>query len=160
MKSLLLVVALLFSTQSSQPPHQSRPPFAAVHGSFFALSVSDVEASARWYTQKLGLMIDKRDSAPGVKVAILSGNGLIVELIQQQDSVSLSSALPSLKSSVQVQGIFKAGLLVDDIDATFRELKARNVEIAFGMFPAKAETPYKNFAIRDNSGNLIQFFGQ
>jgi len=34
---------------------KSEPAFAGVQGAFFALSVTDVEASAKWYAEKLGL---------------------------------------------------------------------------------------------------------
>jgi hypothetical protein len=54
--------------------------------------------------------------------------------------------------------VFKAGLMVDDFDGVLARLKARGVEIAYGLFPAR---PNKraNMIIRDNAGNLIQFFG-
>jgi hypothetical protein len=38
-------------------------------------------------------------------------------------------------------------------------LKARNVQIAYGPYPAKADA-MGNFIIKDNAGNLIQFFGK
>jgi catechol 2,3-dioxygenase-like lactoylglutathione lyase family enzyme len=160
MKTALLLLALFFSGHSTQAPTRVQPPFSSVQGAFFALSVADIEASAKWYQEKLGLKVDKRDATPDASVCILSGNGLLVELIQQRNSLPLTKAAPTLKSSIDVHGIFKSGLIVDNIDAVFKELKARNVEIAFGMFPAKPDSPYKNFAIRDNSGNLIQFFGR
>jgi hypothetical protein len=39
------------------------------------------------------------------------------------------------------------------------QLKAQNVQIAFGPYPAKAEA-MSNFIIKDNAGYLIQFFGK
>ena len=157
---IVLLLAALVTTGFGQTPRQVQPPFSGVRGAFFAVSVADLEASTKWYSEKLGLMVDKRDSTPDASVAILSGNGLIVELIQHRAAVPLSKAAPALKSAIEVHGIFKTGVVVNDVDATFKELKARDVEIAFGPFPARPETPYKNFAIRDNSGNLIQFFGK
>jgi hypothetical protein len=42
---------------------------------------------------------------------------------------------------------------------TLAQLKARNVSIAYGPYPAKPNAP-TNFIIQDNVGNLIQFFGK
>ena len=46
-----------------------------------------------------------------------------------------------------------------DFDKTLAILKARNVPIAFGPFPARPNQR-ANVIIRDNAGNLMQFFGQ
>ena len=43
-------------------------------------------------------------------------------------------------------------MIVDDFEKTVAMLKARQVEIAFGPFP--------NVIVKDNAGNLIQFFGK
>jgi hypothetical protein len=59
----------------------------------------------------------------------------------------------------QIRGIFRAGVVVDDLDAAFQELEARKVDIAFRVFNDNA-LAYRTFAIRDNSGNMIQFFGK
>jgi hypothetical protein len=40
-----------------------------------------------------------------------------------------------------------------------KELGARKVDIAFRVFSDDA-LAYRTFAIRDNSGNMIQFFGK
>jgi hypothetical protein len=52
-----------------------------------------------------------------------------------------------------------AGVIVDDFDKTLAMLKARNVEIAMGPFPAKGNQR-ANIIVKDNAGNLIQFFGR
>ena len=51
------------------------------------------------------------------------------------------------------------GLVVENLNKTLAELKARNVQIAFGPYPTKAEA-MSNFIIKDNAGYLIQFFGK
>jgi hypothetical protein len=56
-----------------------------------------------------------------------------------------------------VLGLFKAGVVVDNWDGLVTGLKARGVPIAMGPFPATAEQR-ANLIIRDNNGNLIQFF--
>jgi hypothetical protein len=58
-----------------------------------------------------------------------------------------------------VHGIFKGGVFVAEYDKTLATLRARGVEISMGPFPARDGIP-ANFIVRDNAGNLIQFFGQ
>jgi hypothetical protein len=78
-------------------------------------------------------------------------------LIQHDDA--LSKAAAGSKGDALVHGMFKAGVIVDDFDRTLALLKERGVPIAFGPFPAHANQR-ANAIIRDNAGNLIQFFGK
>jgi len=94
----------------------------------------------------------------GAAVTVLEGGGLIVELLQRDDAVPLRQAAPGVDANYRVHGFFKAGVIVDDFDKTLATLKARAVEIAIGPFPATA-TQRANVIVRDNVGNLIQFFG-
>ena len=140
----------------------AKAPVTAVHGGYVALSVADLDASAKWYAETFDLAIVRnRSQSPDKKstATILSGNGLIVELIRHADAMPLRQAAPSLSRNFQIHGIFKSGVVVDDLDATFKELTARKVEMAFPIFTDEA-LAVRTFAIRDNSGNLIQFFGK
>ena len=122
-------------------------------GAFFALSVPDLEASRTWYEEKLGLRTTMRPPATnGISVAILEGGGLIVELIHNPRARSRVGA-----HSTELHGYFKAGIIIDDYDATLTRLRERGVTFAFGPFPAR-DGQRANFAISDNAGNLIQFF--
>jgi catechol 2,3-dioxygenase-like lactoylglutathione lyase family enzyme len=131
-------------------------------GAFFALSVADVQASARWYTEKLGLqavMNVPHQAETKSAVIVLRGGGLTVELVQHDDARPLRTAAPAAKGDpVFVHGIFKAGVVVRDFDATVAQLRSRGVEIAMGPWPARADQP-ANLIIKDNAGNLIQIFG-
>jgi hypothetical protein len=72
-----------------------------VKGAFFALSVADLDASANWYAEKCGLQAPKTKtlkSAVIVLVYNLAGRGLLVELIQSDEAMPLSKALPELRS--------------------------------------------------------------
>jgi hypothetical protein len=137
----------------TEPPTQPAPPFAGVKGAFFALSVAELEASAKWYAEKVGLAVEMRTKSGKTSVLVLSGNGLTVELLRHDDAADLG------KDALLAHGFIKAGLVVGNLDKTLAELKARNVPIAFGPYPAKPNAP-ANFIIRDNAGNLIQFFGK
>ena len=122
--------------------------------------MADVNASAEWYSEKLGLKIvmqpPKTDQST---VIVLEGGGLIVELIQLDDALPLSEVAPSIDNNMLVHGIVKVGVIVEDFNKTVEILKERNVSIAFGPFPATAEQR-ANLIIRANAGNLIQFFGK
>ncbi len=97
--------------------------------------------------------------ANGISVALLKGQGLTVELIHQDTGVSLQSIAPTITDRTLLHGIVKAGVIVDDLDATVAWLHDRNVPIAFGPFPATTEQP-ANLIIADNEGNLIQFIAR
>ncbi len=136
------------------------PSVIETTGSFFALSVADVDASAKWYSEKLGLKIVMQPpKANDARVILLEGEDLIVELIQHDDARDLKQVAPTIDNNILVHGIFKAGVVVQDIDKTLAFLKERNVPIAIGPFPKTAEQR-ANFIIRDNEGNLIQFIGK
>ena len=163
MKSVCLLLCLaipaLARAQSAQTVNQ--PAAVQVAGSFFALSVPDVETSSKWYADKLGLKVAMQmaKSKDGPAVRILVGGGLIVELIEVEKAVPLSKAAPAISATELVHGIFKAGVIVDDLDQVIALLKARDVAIFLGPFPAR-ENSMRNLIIRDNDGNLIQFFGR
>jgi catechol 2,3-dioxygenase-like lactoylglutathione lyase family enzyme len=140
-------------------PATDAAPVATAAGAFFALTVPDVDASARWYSEKLGLAVLMRDTGPDkTRVVVLEGGGLIVELIQRGTAGGDKSPAPA-PGDLPVRGFFKGGAIVADFDRTMATLKARGVEIAFGPFPARSNQR-ANVIIKDNAGNLIQFFGQ
>lgn len=136
------------------------PRAVAVNGAFFALSVPDLQASTQWYSEKLGLKI-VMDAVKNDKstVTVLEGDGLIVELIQNDDALPLSKVAPAAKSNVDVHGIFKAGVIVNDFEQALAMLQARHAEIVIGPFPAR-NGQRANAIVKDNAGNPIQFFGK
>ena len=158
---LRLVPYLAFPVLAHAQGGQSTaaPPFTAAKGAFFAVSVADIDASTRWYSEKLGLRVvmraPKQDKSA---VTVLEGGGLIVELLQRDDAQPLTKAAPGVSANYLVYGVFKAGIIVDDFDGTMAALKARGVEIVIGPFAAR-DKQRANAIVRDNSGNLIQIFG-
>ena len=91
---------------------------------------------------------------------VLAGGGLLVELIQTDEAMPGSNATSGVKAPQPIHGITKSGLIVDNFDETLALLRARNVPILMGPFPAHDSTGLKNFIIKDNGENLIQFFGK
>ena len=63
----------------------------------------------------------------------------------------------ALTHTTRVHDFFKAGIIVDDLDATLARLRERGVPIASGPFPAR-DGQRANATIRDNAGNFIQLF--
>jgi catechol 2,3-dioxygenase-like lactoylglutathione lyase family enzyme len=146
---------------SSEPTSAQAEPAFRTAGAFFAISVADMAASAKWYQDKFGLSIvmssPKQAGAPAGAMA-LEGGGLIVELVQHDSARALSQVAPALRSSYLVHGFFKGGVIVDDFDRAVATLRARGVEIAMGPFPRRGAMR-ANVIVRDNAGNLIQLFG-
>ena len=154
---VLLVVAI--PTHASINGQANGTPFTT-SGAFVAVSVADLSASTQWYRDKLGLhVVLEPPRTSDAAVAILEGGGLIVELLQHNGAQSLATAAPNVRENYRIHGIFKAGLIVDDFDRTISTLRSRGVQIAYGPFP-KSATQRANAIIRDNAGNLIQFFGK
>jgi catechol 2,3-dioxygenase-like lactoylglutathione lyase family enzyme len=152
MKSTAVAVGLVATLVSSASAQDHGPPFQSVGGAFFGLSVPAMEASIRWYSEKLGLSLTFR--LPGIpEVAVLEGGGLVVELVHDP------AAGPRVGRPDLVHGPFKVGFIVNDFASTLSELRNRGVEVAFGPFPP-SEQQRANVIIRDNSGNLIQIFGE
>lgn len=154
---LMLAVHLPAAGRFARP--DSTPVLAAT-GAFFALSVRDISASTKWYSEKLGLQIvmqaPKRDNA---LVTVLAGGGLTVELIQHDEAEPLSAAAPGRKGALFVHGFFKVGVVVANFGEALAALQARRIEIAVGPFPAREGQP-ANVIIKDNAGNLIQIVAQ
>jgi catechol 2,3-dioxygenase-like lactoylglutathione lyase family enzyme len=129
-------------------------PMAFATGGFIALSVPDLEASANWYAQRLGLVRKMAVARSGAMagVVLLEGPGLTVELIQL-DSARAGPERPELR-----YGIAKAGILVSNFDSTVARLRARGIDFFFGPYPPRPNNR-ANVAFKDNSGNLIQILG-
>jgi len=162
---LALSMALLLPTESAGLKPRLRgtttPTIEGISttGAFFALSVADIDATAKWYSDKLGMKVTMREpNTNGAAVAVLEGDGLIVELIQHDAAKPLNTVAPNVKDPLYVHGVFKVGVIVSDFEKTLSTLKARHVEIAFGPYPARPGQR-ANVIVRDNAGNLIQLFG-
>jgi len=149
---IALVLALRATTlgQTVNPAIESLP---TALGAFFALVVSDIDASEQWYREKLGLKTVLPVTRQGrFAFTTLEGHNLIVELMQDAQAVAKKEASP-------VYGMSKAGVIIEDFDKTVAFLKSRGVEIVAGPFPTRSDMR-ANVVVKDNAGNLIQFFGK
>jgi catechol 2,3-dioxygenase-like lactoylglutathione lyase family enzyme len=151
---IVFLLALCPASTIAESP-VAPPPFRTT-GAFFALSVPDLEASRDWYMEKLGLaVVLEPPPYQDIRTLVLEGGGLTVELIHSRSA----QPTPGGGDPTQRHGFFKAGVFVGDLDHTLARLRERGVSVAFGPFPSKDGQP-ANVAIRDNAGNLIQFFGR
>lgn len=153
--AILLVTASAFAQQSGPPPAFNEPS-----GSFFALSVKDLNATSAWYKQKLGFHEIKQGASPDGKsrAIILERDGAVLELIHHKQAVN-GTALRKDYKPYLVHGIFKVGFIVQDADHTMQRLKANGVPIANGPYTDEP-MHMRTFMIRDNEGNYIQFFSK
>lgn len=157
--SIAIGLSLLSPTHLAVEPQDTPPPFRTT-GSFFGVSVADLEASSRWYQDKFGMKVVMQPTGTDEsRATVLQGGGLTVELMWHSRARPLRTAAAGVRANYEVHGIFKAGIVVEDFDATIAELRRRGVEIAIGPFP-KRDTQPANAIVRDDSGNYIQFFGR
>lgn len=164
MKLILLLLSFVASVgaRAQSTEQAATAPVIETRGTFFALSVANMDSSVRWYREKLGLRVAMqvpRTDPTRAAMTLLQGGGLTVELVQHDESVPLRNFLPEPKGALFIHGIFKVGVTVDDFDSTLAALRARGVDIAIGPFPKRADQP-ANAIIRDNAGNYIQIFGK
>lgn len=147
-----LLVALVAAAHGQQPAKDV--PLFTAQGAFVAIVVTDLDASVHWYESNLGLSLVKRGESPRVpaETVVLRGHNLFVELIHHE-----GKALPRVDNEAAVPRVLKAGVIVSpkDFDALASYLEKRGIEA--GIFEDK-EMRVRSFLIRDNEGNLIQFF--
>ena len=159
---MIRVLAVIILAAASALAQQSGPPpaFNEPSGSFFALSVKDLNATAAWYKQKLGFKEIKQGAAPDGKsrAIILDRDGVVLELIHHKQAVNGSTLMKGYKTYL-VYGIFKIGFVVQDADHTMQRLKANGVPIANGPYTDEG-MHMRTFMVRDNEGNYIQFFSK
>lgn len=125
----------------------------------FALVVADVDASTRWYGDVLGFALERRFgfAEAGVEIAhVVSTAGIRLELIQQTGSAPSPDVGQDAFGALRTQGAKHVGLLVDDADAALAELRAKGVEVVHEVTTVEP-AGVRNFWVRDNSGNLIEF---
>ena len=146
-----LILLIAAASLPAQVPTSATPPALAVNGAILTFSVPDLDASARWYVEKLGLRLVHlypRDKAVPARAALFQGGGLLVELVQEDNAVD-----PGPQPR---RGLAKAGLVVTNFDEAVRALRARGVEFA-SVYPRRPDQP-ANVTIRDNVGNAIALY--
>ena len=144
----------------TMPSMSAAPAPVSASGSFFAVSVADLDASVAWYQRAFDLRVAMRPpKMNGAAVALLQGQGISIELIASDSAMPLSALAPKSTSATGVYGFAKAGFLVDDFAATMDLLRSRGVRIMYGPFPPRADQK-ANVIVADTAGNLIQIIAK
>lgn len=119
-----------------------------------ALAVADLDASVRWYEEKLGFTVERRFRLPEDRIDIVyltAGPGVRVELLHR-DGTTEAPPRPDLLAP----GTHHICFEVDDLEAAAAELRRRGVD--FTQEPKVVEAArVKNFWIADNTGSPIEF---
>jgi catechol 2,3-dioxygenase-like lactoylglutathione lyase family enzyme len=153
MKSYFVVLlSFLITTVYSQgtKPFEQVPYFTAV-------IVKNVDSSAEWYQSVFQLKLNKKIEDPqnGFRVRILESPHFVVELIENKSWLDPDKILKNQPEGTQIEGFFKIGFKVSDLDACIAHLK--NLKISVDRIYTDPDKK-RNFIINDPDGNLIQFF--
>lgn len=126
--------------------------------SFVAVSVSDLEASVEWYGRVLGLEVVRSLDLPdaSVRVRLLRGDEVIVELIAHDDPIGVDPGLAG-EPPFRFLGLLKSGLFVDDIEAFHAWLASEDVDADETIGQDEA-LGHATFIFRDPDGNILQAF--
>ena len=136
----------------SPQPERLRPAMVAI-------SVRDLEATSRWYCERLGFKPRASLSWPehGVRTQILHIPGFDLELISRDGSRPLSSVLPDPEDPTLLQGIKKFALVTPGLDALFHRLSSSGVSLVYPEIRT-TRLGQRFFMVEDPEGNIIQFF--
>lgn len=123
-------------------------------GPFFAIVVADLDATEHWYESNLGLRLVKRGKSSRVpaETVVLGGHNVYVELIHHD-----GKPLPRIDNEAPLPRLIKTGFIVAqrDFDVVATQLEKHGIKAA--IFEDK-EMGVRSFLVKDNEGNLIQFF--
>lgn len=153
----LLLLALAADPSAAEEPAAQAEPIAATPF-FTALSVRDLESSKAWYERTLGFAVAREIDGGdrGFRIALLSKPGAALELVEVSGSRALEDLDPPIARRQHLQGVFKIGFRVPDLDRALRRLEALGIPLRGRVI---TETDGKRSAqITDPDGNIIQLF--
>lgn len=125
----------------------------------FALVVPDVESASQWYQNTLGFTLERRFDVEdfGTKfIHLVHASGIRLELMSRTGSKPSPDLDTDAFGSLLTQGAKHIGILVENIEELEQELQAKGIEIIHPVTTVEI-AGVKNFWIRDNAGNLIEF---
>jgi catechol 2,3-dioxygenase-like lactoylglutathione lyase family enzyme len=120
------------------------------------MSVPDIEAGIKWYTEKLGFKVMKRKSYPEFKTSLvfMELNGYNVELIQDGNAKP-TPPRPDPPAHTSTYGITQFQFRTTDLSAVKKELISKQIPIVWEF--ENQELGAKFLVIRDLNANLIFF---
>lgn len=151
---ITLICLLAASITSSYAQAPDYTPF------FSAIVVSDVEQSSVWYKNVFGLNVKEKMNDPNnaYKIVIMesANRSMQLELLELKGSLSRKPLTDGKPAGTQIQGHFKIGYKVVDIDQWLKHLSQLKIDVS--QVWTNESTKKRNFIISDPDGNLIQFF--
>jgi catechol 2,3-dioxygenase-like lactoylglutathione lyase family enzyme len=119
-----------------------------------AMSVADIDATARWYEDVLGFTIEARFLIPdGTQAMFLERDGCRIELFQVENPKPMSPERLSPREDLKTLGNKHAAFTVADYDAFRTDLLAREVPLILEVGSGSR----RGLFIHDNAGNVIEF---
>jgi catechol 2,3-dioxygenase-like lactoylglutathione lyase family enzyme len=125
---------------------------------FSAVIVNNVDTSAAWYQAVFELKVVDRinDTANGFRVVILGSSTFLLELIENRSWPARRQLLAEKPAGTRIEGFFKAGFKVPDVDDCLKHLAA--LKVVPERIYTGGGTKKRNFLVNDPDGNLLQFF--
>jgi catechol 2,3-dioxygenase-like lactoylglutathione lyase family enzyme len=131
---------------------------AVASPSFFAVSVSDLDAAESWYRRILGLetvrAVQSRDDRS--RAVVMRRGDLVVELVHFDGSRSPRTD-PGVEHPFQIEGLVKAGVFVADAAQWHAYLQGAHVDTDADVVTDET-LAVRTFVFRDLEGNRIQVF--
>ncbi len=126
---------------------------------FFAASVHDLDKSVVWYHRALGFREARRSSFAGGRVAIMTAGGATLELLEvSPPAASVEKLIRPGAGRWTVQGLFKAGLYVNNLDALAANLNAEKIATDGGIRKDENDNGRRFVLVKDAEGNELQIF--
>jgi len=127
----------------------------------FAISVSNLENSIKWYHEILGFnLLERTDfSAINAKGAFMEGAGIRIELLESGNGFRLEQMFANPPEHIRPVGNKAMILYVDDLSKTSEDLANKGVNFAFRELELN-EDGLKSSVIRDVDGNFISIFAK
>jgi len=125
---------------------------------FSAIIVKNVDTSAAWYEAVFDMKTKDRinDTERGFRVVIMEHPSFELELIENKSWPDQKQLLSGKPEGTRIQGFFKIGFSVADIDSCLKHLGF--LKIVPDRIYRDSATNKRNFLIEDPDKNLIQFF--
>lgn len=124
----------------------------------YAISVEDIEATAKWYEEIFGFVIERKFDFPDSRTEIahiISPVGIRIELLHTPNSTSSPDVGKNAFEAIANRGSKHIGLQVQNISEVASYLKSKGVRVIHEIAEVQ-KAGVTNFWILDNEGNQIE----
>jgi len=118
------------------------------------ISVTDVEATIEWYTDKLDFVVEQRFCVNNHMFAFLTHGDVKLEILGGA-TTNETPAITDIVASLNPARLHHFCVAVADLEATLEELRSRDVKVIVEPFDVVVIGQRVAF-ITDNSGNVIE----